>query len=297
MTDPAFPAPLSPADLDHFLQYGYVTLHDCFPRELAEEWTARAYQRLEYRPDDPSTWKLTRVHLPETQRIPFAEFSPKVWSAACELLGGAERIKQPATVGDGFIINFRLGAGRPWRAPAPDSAAWHLDGDYFRHFLDSPEQGLLTLMLWSDVEPKGGGTFLARDSVPRVARYLAGNPEGVRPARLETKRLMSECREFVEITGRVGDVVLLHPLMLHAASPNSSGRARFLTNPPLALKRPLKFHRSRGHYSPVEQVVLRGLGVESFDFAPTGPREWITPARVRNQRRMLHAEASRRTKS
>lgn len=290
---PPVPTLLAPADLDHFLRYGYVTLRDCFSRELAAEWTARALHRLEYRADDPSTWKETRIHLPETQRLPFAEFSPKAWSAACELLGGAERIRQPAMVGDGFIINFRLGAGRKWQAPAPDSAAWHLDGDYFRHFLDSPEQGLLTLMLWSDVEPRGGGTFLARDSVPVVARYLAEHPEGVRPARLETKRLMAECRDFVEITGHVGDVVLLHPFMLHAASPNHSGRPRFLTNPPLALKRPPKFHRLRGEYSPMEQAVLRGLGVEAFDFTPTGPRERITPARVKNQRRMLQSERRR----
>lgn len=284
---------LSPEQLDHFLQFGYVTLHGCFPRELAEEWTARALERLEYRRDDPGTWKEARVHLPETRRVPFAEFSPRAWSAACELLGGAARVRQPATVGDGFIINFRLGAGRPWRAPAPDAAAWHLDGDYFRHFLDSPEQGLLTLMLWSDVEPRGGGTFLARDSVPVVARYLAEHPEGVRPARLETKRLMAECRDFVEITGQVGDVILLHPFVLHAASPNHSGRPRFLTNPPLALKQPPKFRRTRGDYSAMELAVLRGLGVESLDWAPTAPRERITPARVRNQRRMLQAEGGR----
>lgn len=276
---------LSAEESEHFLQFGYVVLRDCFPRELAGEWTRAALERLGYSAADPATWKLPRVHLPGVRTREFRTFAPRAWRAACELLGGEERIRQPCTVSDEFIINFRIGAGRKWKPPAPDAAAWHLDGDYFRHFLDSPEQGLLTLMLWSDVGPRMGGTFLARDSVPVVARYLAEHPEGVRPARLETRRLMQECRDFVEITGRVGDVVLMHPLMLHAASPNPSGRPRFLTNPPLALKQPLRFRRARTAYSAVEQAVLRGLGAAEFEFAATAPRERITPARVRNQRK------------
>jgi hypothetical protein len=35
------------------------------------------------------------------------------------------------------------------------------------------------------------------------------------------------------------------------------------------------------------------MGVDALDWAPTGPRERITPARVRNQRQMLQAEGRR----
>ena len=66
-----------------------------------------------------------------------------------------------------------MGAARP-----RGSVGWHKDGDFFRHFLDSPEQGLLTFVLWSDIEPRGGGTFVAADSVPVVARTLAAAPGG-----------------------------------------------------------------------------------------------------------------------
>ena len=31
----------------------------------------------------------------------------------------------------------------------------------FRHYLDSPEQGLLMLTYWGDVGPRSGGTFIA----------------------------------------------------------------------------------------------------------------------------------------
>ena len=59
---------------------------------------------------------------------------------------------------DAFIVNFRRGADQPWQAPSADLGGWHKDGSYFRHFLDSREQALLTVLLWSDVAPRGGGT-------------------------------------------------------------------------------------------------------------------------------------------
>src|SRR3712207_4212901 len=121
--------------IEQFLNQGYVVLHDCFSREVAEEWTGNAFARLGYSPTDATTWKLNRVHMPSVQRREFREFAPTAWGAACELLGGEQRVRQPSVVSDGFIINFHLGAGRPWRAPSPQSGGWHKDGDFFRHFL------------------------------------------------------------------------------------------------------------------------------------------------------------------
>jgi hypothetical protein len=230
--------------------------------------------------------------------VEFRELAPRAWAAACEILGGEARVKQPCNCGDGFIINFRHGAVRSWKPPSARSTGWHKDGDFFRHFLDSPEQGLLTLVIWSDIEPRGGGTFIARDSVPVVARYLAARPQGVRPGQIDSRALVAECHDFLEFTGRVGDVVLLHPYVLHASSPNHSGRPRFLTNPPIQLKRPLCFdRRDDAEYSLVERAVLQGLGVERLEFTPQGPREKITPARVVRQRKMLQRERVRASRS
>jgi len=38
---------------------------------------------------------------------------------------------------------------------------------------------------------------------------------------------------FVELTGDIGDVVLMHPLMLHSASRNNLRIPRIITNPPV----------------------------------------------------------------
>lgn len=288
---------LTEADISHFLEKGHLILRDCFPRALAEEWQTFAFKRLGYDPEDPTTWAEPRVHLPTMNRAPIQEVAPRAWNAICDLLGGEDRItnarsdSKPAW-GDGFIINFALGAETPWQPPSPEVGGWHKDGDFFRHFLDSPEQGLLTIVVWSDIYPKSGGTFVACDSVQYVAQHLYAHPEGVLPSGF--RGIIDRCKDFVEITGNAGDVVLLHPFILHAASQNPSKRARFITNPPVSLKEPMNFNRENPEdFSPVELAVLRGLGKERLDFKPTAPRERIVPARIKRQQEML-AEQKRR---
>jgi hypothetical protein len=43
------------------------------------------------------------------------------------------------------------------------------------------------------------------------------------------------------MTGNVGDVVLMHPLMVHSASRNSLRIPRIIANPPVALKETFEF--------------------------------------------------------
>jgi hypothetical protein len=289
-------SPLTDQDIEHFIQYGHVVVKDCFTREFAERWTSRAFIRLGYDPNDPSTWEREIVHMPRIEQAPMQEVSPKAWAAACALLGGEDRVK-PCNWGDSLIVNFHKGADRPWDPPSAAVAGWHKDGDFFRHFLDSPEQGLLTIVFYSDVEPKGGGTFAARDSVAPVARLLARHPEGVPPSGAPEATfgsLINECHDFVELTGRIGDVVFIHPYVLHASSQNVSGKARFITNPPVNLKEPMQFNRPNpADLSPVERGVLRGLGVDSYDFKPTGERESIVSEGHKRKADMLDEHKAR----
>ncbi len=296
MSQQEFP-PLSEEQIEHFLTHGHVVIRDCFPRAFAEAWTANAFRRLEYDPQNPATWQQEIVHMPAAQRVPMPELAPKAWQAACELLGGEERVS-PCTWGDSMIVNLRKGADQPWQPPSPAAGGWHKDGDFFRHFLDSPEQGLLTIVIWSDIAPQGGGTFAAGDSVGPVARLLAAHPEGVLPQgapEASFGSLIHQCRDFVELTGRIGDVVLIHPFLLHASSQNHSGKARFITNPPISLREPMQFNREDpAAFSPVERAVLQGLGVDRLDFQPTAPRERIVSEGMKRKQKMLEEEQARR---
>ena len=281
---------LSDAQVEHFLDKGYVVLERCFEPEQAEPVVERAWQRLGVDRDDPSTWDRPRVHLPSQQSVDAAEFAPRAFAAACQLLGGVERIETPWSWSDGIIANLGVGADRPFEPPSAKVGGWHKDGDFFRHFLDSPEQGLLTIVLWTDVLSRGGGTFVATDSVGVVARYLAERPEGVLPEQLQETGLIHHCRDFEELTGEQGDVVLMHPFVLHATSQNVLRAQRLITNPPISLREPMDFDRpDPADSSPVERAVLRGLGVDRLDFRPTAPREAVVPERLRAQ----HEPASR----
>jgi hypothetical protein len=298
---------LTSEQVEHFLDKGFVVLRECFSRAAAAEFTGRLWDRLGYNRHDPTTWTEPLVHLPSRQALDVREFAPRAWDAVCDLVGGPERIApdQPYTWSDGFIVNLWQGADQPWQPASAAAPHWHKDGDFFRHYLDSPEQGLLTLVLWSDVEHQGGATFVATDSVRPVARFLADNPQGVYPLRpavggdpdavlLPYDDLIAQCHDFVEATGAVGDVYLLHPYVLHAKSQNVLRVPRVITNPPLTLAEPLRFDRADPNdHSPVERAVLRALGTTRFPFTPTGPREPIVPPRIAAQRLLLAQERQR----
>jgi hypothetical protein len=287
---------LSEADIEQFISRGYVRVKGCFDRSMANDLTRRACERLYCSISDPSSWPRGCMRPPESQRVSFESIAPRAWQAACELVGGADRAAS-CTWGDGFIINFGRQEELTWQpasgAPHPWHN-WHKDGDFFRHFLDSPEQGLLVLGLFSDIETRGGATYLACDSVGHIARLLAAHPEGLLPSELKPLGLeiAARCEDFVDSTGEIGDVYLMHPFMLHSQSVNASQRARFIVNPPVKLHEPMRFARPRlEEHSPVERAVLRALGVERYEFAPSRPREAVIPERIARERRAWEERA------
>lgn len=264
---------LSKDEIDHFIKFGFVQVSDCFDKDFAKRWTDEAFGRLGYDPDDPKTWEKPIIHMPNDARVVVKDFAPKAYAAICQLLGGEDRIPENIMWGNGFIVNFSLGADEEWVPPSPEAGGWHKDGDFFYHFLDSPEQGLLLIVIWKDIQPRGGGTFFAPDSIKPVAEYLLAEREGLNPFQNRFGSLITRCQDFREATGKAGDVVFMHPYMLHASSQNHSGIARFITNPPVALRAPMNFNRENpSEYSPVERTVLHALGVEKLDYAIEGER-------------------------
>lgn len=279
---------LTQEQAQHFIEKGYVTIKGCLDPDLAKRWTDEAYDRLGYDRNDRSTWVKDIVWMDRKNIAPIKEISPKAWGALCDVCGGEDRIdprvmeieSQHFTTinstewSDAFVVNFRRGADKPWIKPSVEAGGWHKDGSFFRHFLDSREQALLTIVYWSEVGHKGGGTFISPDSIKHVARYLADHPEGVANDGDAFGALINQCEEFVEVTGEVGDFVILHPYMLHASSHNHSPNVRFMTNPPVVLKEPMNFNRDNPEdFSLIELTTLHALGESRYDFQPTAPRE------------------------
>lgn len=167
---------LSSDQKDHFMKHGYLRLTDCFSREKATSWTDDMWTRLGYSPTDQSTWASERVNMPSHRSEPVRTFAPKVWAAICELLGGEDRVSEESAVWtDALIVNLGTEESVD-KAPDPrELSNWHVDGDFFVHFLDSPEQSLLVIPLFSDIQKHGGGTMVCPDAIPLIAQHLVSH--------------------------------------------------------------------------------------------------------------------------
>lgn len=203
------------------------------------------------------------------------EFCPKAWSAICELCGGEDRIDTGSSstpgldasvqdislsvINDGFIVNVGSKADEAkWKQAAQQGLAsgadnltpaqqklldphdrdnWHVDGDFFHHFLDSKEQALLPIVLFKDIKIGGGGTMICPDAIPTMAKHLAAHPEGLMPDMTPIEGREKPYKDFNHgffdeavrpvakdkfrtAIGKAGDIYLLHPLMVHSAAPN-----------------------------------------------------------------------------
>lgn len=302
------PGPLTEAEKAHFLEHGFIHLKNCFTREQAAGVVNNVWTRLGMDPEDKSTWTALRTNMPHHNSFDAADLAPKAWAAICELCGGEDRIWSGSREWrDSLIVNLGSPEYEGREIPPQQLDGWHVDGDFFVHYLDSQEQGLLVIPLFSDVAPGGGGTVICPEAIPKLAKHLHDHPEGVSPRMIPRghgdfskevgnwfNEVAQSCTNFVEAAGECGDVFLLHPLMLHSASTNPRRQLRIITNPPVSMNNPFSFSRSDGKYSLVERKTLRALGKDSLPgWRITAPREGIVPERVKIQERMKKEELKR----
>ena len=325
---------LSATEARHFLEHGWVVVKGAVSKQIAADIVACAWRELEERgilKNDPETWKQepyirtgcppninimasrgdkeaaaqmleirTRYGLPP-ESPPLQEVAPRALGAQLDCVGGWDRVKDPEQIKlpDSLAVNLckddsNLGEDG-WRST--HASGWHKDGWHYRHFLDSPQQGLLLGYLYSDILPGSGGTQMCIDSIGVVARLLAQHPEGIHPDSVQSyihPHMIKECSEFEELTGEAGDLAIMHPYMVHRVAGNPSGRPRFAQFPSLKLSQPMQFGRDDpSEYSLSELVVLKELGqLKRFDFATeedyvTYPREDITPPPSRTEEEKL----------
>lgn len=313
---------LSEEDIAHFLKHGWIKIPSCFDRGAADKVTATLWHRLGIT-EDKSTWygpelqqylKAGRINMPSNNKFPAKEFAPKAWAGICQLLGGEEHISpEHETWNDGLIVNFGTPEMEGKDVPPQDLKVWHVDGDFFIHYLDSPEQGLLVIPLFTNIRPGGGGTYICPAAIKNIAQHLYNNPDGVSPrftprndpdfaAGQESSLtwfndLAASMPDdaFVEVTGEIGDVYLLHPLMLHCASNNKLRELRIITNPPVSLQEPFRLQRDDGAYTAVEQKTLNEIGMPQGvgNWKITHSRERVIPARLKLQAEMREKEQQR----
>jgi hypothetical protein len=245
---------LSDADVEQFMTLGHVTVRGAFPRSLAAPALDKVWAELPVDRHDRSTWTQRFHHVPQNfDGGPFtASWTDRVHDAFDDLLGEGRWNRRTAQ--GWWPVIFPGFDPAPWQPP---SDGWHVDGQQFHHHLDSPDQALLPIFVWSDIGPGDGGTALAEGSHIVTARILAAHePEGLSALDL-AKLVAAEPRpSMVEARGEAGDVILLHPFMLHTGSANTGDRVRFITNPCITFKQPMDLADPQ---SPVERSIAAAL--------------------------------------
>jgi len=276
---------LTQEQCDLWMEKGYLIIRGGVPPESIQRYKDKVWTRLGMDPNDNSTWTREEIHMGVHKLTHVKDFAPKVWGAMCELLGGEERIEaKHGEFGDGFIANLGNKDYDPNGEIDPRTFDnWHVDGDWFRHFLDTECQALETLILWSDVDERGGPTYICPDGIKPVAEWLLQHPEGADTLLSEKgERLpavfVRSCHDFVKLTGKTGDVFLAHQIMPHSRSRNFSRKERFITNPEITLKEPQNFNRENpDDFSLLELKTLNVLGLDRLDFKATGQRKRFYP--------------------
>ena len=205
---------------------------------------------------DPSTWPQAydiEEHLNNPEVL--ACFSDRL-AAAVEQLLGPNRWCGIRKWGL-WPVSFSYGADHSGDFP---TTSWHIDGNWFRHSVDCPHQGLLLIGLFTDTGQQGGGTILAGGSHKRTARILAGHPEGIAHLDLFSEVLSEPLGNFHEVTGAAGDVVLAHPFLFHTRGIKRRGPPRIISNTEASLRERMILNRAEPNdYSVLERSIIRAV--------------------------------------
>jgi hypothetical protein len=241
--------------VDHFCVHGWMRVHGVFSRDEAAEMRSavwRVLARIGIVEGDPSTWITERPdHLQQLKTEPAfrAVGGPRLRAAIDAVLEG-QAYEGPKNWGALFLAFPSMHA---WNVPV---RGWHADANYLSAL--SPPAGVRTHALLGDVAPRAGGTLIISGSHRLVHKHFRDNPPppGTRGADFR-KLLMSHSYirdlhtegdvaervarfmaraedhdgiplQVVENTGKAGDVILLHPLVLHVATSNNGNTPRLL---------------------------------------------------------------------
>ncbi|KAF7192816.1 hypothetical protein HII31_05864 [Pseudocercospora fuligena] len=311
---------LTPEEADHFLTKGWLHVPNAIKPEYIERWMKDLWTRIDYDENDKSGWKESYHHLPRHREVPAEEFAPEAWKKTIDICGGEHNIDpvRERYYGDAFIINFgteELTKQEPKFEPR-QAKGWHTDDDWYRCFLDSTGNALTVIHVFSDIPENGGGTAVCEDGIEGVVKYLYDHPEGLDPPIAAAHCVhVPQCKQFRTITAKKGDVILLHGLLPHTASPNFLHYARVISNPHVSLHSPHNLNRKDGDYvrshpahklafhaltvgsfvqTLLEQVILRGLGRDSVpEFQPTRERKYWYPRNAGFKRAKAEGELKR----
>ena len=280
---------LSQEEIELFMRNGYLVVHDVFPKEIAGRVIPIICEELKINMHDLSTWPkhlvaLQKVLQKRGNKLPsnWAKFTPVVvlrknldselldeiytkrYTEIIDDLCGHGRWRQKTGIGHWPIL-FPIFKEQGWQ---PVEGGWHLDGDFKHLSINSSDWGLILMHLFTDIQPGGGGTAVRIGSHHYTARILAeAEPDGIEREDLIPKVLAATKNLPVkELIGNNGDIVIMHPWIVHSSSLNTSEQFRIAANKHVALHAPMNFSRNiQSDFSAVELAVIDSVKGKSYN--------------------------------
>lgn len=251
-----------------FSEEGFVRIPQAFSAGQACAMQDVIWGELErahgIRRDAPETWTIERpVQLQAIKADPaFEALAAEPVLATIDHLLGAGNWKVPKQWG-GFHLAFPQESddkSTPEGVTAPQGA-WHADFHYT--YDPKPVFGLVVFCFLDDVESHGGGTIALRASHKLVENFVSHLPDVDRKNYAQTRKKLAATDtwlrelmdggdrrneqfasaefcvgqnriidgielELVEFTAKAGDVILMHPWLLHTAAANHASRPRMM---------------------------------------------------------------------
>jgi ectoine hydroxylase-related dioxygenase (phytanoyl-CoA dioxygenase family) len=241
--------------LEHFRVHGWMRVHRAFDSDAAAAMRDVVWNGLAERGvlrDVPATWTIERPDRLQTLKgnPAFSAVGSERLLRTIDTLLATQSYEKPKCWGALFIA---FPGKEEWGVPA---SGWHVDAKYTSPLW--PPKGVQTHALFGDIAARSGATQILSGSHRLIHQWFRENPPpaGARSAQMRKllqahpyirdlhtqgdrdrriARFMNQMEEVdgiplrvVENTGAPGDVVLLHPLILHVAAPNNGTAPRFL---------------------------------------------------------------------
>jgi hypothetical protein len=261
---------LTAADVDMFREQGFCIVKGAFSRQTAAACVARLREKARFDSevdfDDPESYRHFGGYVPIgfAGGDPFDQLTSPAFLAAMDALVGAGRYVPPVKHGYFWASLPGIHKG-PWEAPKV-SGRWHIDNGRYpiqKQSLRSGNCAIVPIWVLTDSLPGGGSTCAIPGSHRAIASVLHRIGE-VTPSQMDAfseAYAMNHRGEIVEMTGETGDVVLLHPYLVHAASANTRTQPRLICNTGVCLNGPRRLDPAAGELSVVEQIIVESARV------------------------------------
>jgi|GEM_PF-5827068 len=262
---------LTKAQITFFETHGYLRIPSVFSREVASEVERTvinmAAQESGHSEPNLNTLKKKPAFIDGFYR-PGSRIdgalakqlnTEKLFHALDELLGKSNYQVSDLESHGLFTMTFPGFSHKPW-APPKHSGSWHIDnGVRFEdtYTLETSRCACVPVFLITDVKPEGGATACIPGS-HKVMAALLKRSGGINYSEMRAvcEALANTSKRIDLLAGNAGDLVVMHPFLVHSPSANSEKSLRIMSNTGLGLTRGRNYDPVSTLLNPSEAAIV-----------------------------------------